>query len=159
MWSQIRMAVSVEGTASAEGKEAFEAAYAARAQVLIESNRLAKIERSDYRRTITELEAAVPAEQIKYLFYEDLFAPQTMMDLCAFLDIDPVIADGKVRSNLGTSAIMPSDIRAAFERASAPQYAFVRERFGEAVPDTWADDRVWRHGVKTITGRLKSPWS
>lgn len=135
MWSQIRMAVS----SMIVTDEDFEPACIAHAQTLIDTGHLSKIVRADYRKTITELEAAVPAAHIKYLFYEDLFAPETMQDLCRFLDIDPMAADGATRSNQGRCAEMPDSIRQELETAFAWQYGFIRDRFGDAVPASWAD--------------------
>jgi len=142
MWSQIRMAVAVEAPDLDKGPE-FDAACAARAQTLITANRLSRIERSDYARTVQALEAAVPAERIKYVFYDHLFDPATLDDICGFLGIDAIPADGSTRSNEGRAAVIPDTIRHAFERAFAPQYAFVRARFGGQVPDAWdAHDRA-----------------
>jgi hypothetical protein len=137
MWSQIRMAVSYMGVDDGD----FDAACIAHAQSLIDTQHLARIVRANYRQTITELEAAVPQEHIKYMFFEDLFAPETMQDLCAFLHIDPVFADAQTFSNQGRSAPMPDSIRSAIEDAFEPQYRFIRDRFGDAVPASWAKVR------------------
>ncbi len=136
MWSQIRMAVK---TAS-PSPTSFQGACIARAQQLIETGRLAKIERADYRRTITELEAAIPPARIKYLFYEDMFNPASMNSLCSFLQIEPIATDPENHSNPGAVAAMPADIRAGFCDAFSAQYAFIHDRFGGMVPDKWAPE-------------------
>ncbi len=136
MWSQIRMAVASE--ISEPG--AFSAACIARARHLIETNRLARIERADYRHTITELEAAIPKSRIQYLFHETLFKPETIDQIAAFLAITPPPSDPERHSNRGIDTAIPNDLREAFGRAFAPQYAFVRERFGDAVPAEWQCD-------------------
>ena len=134
MWSQIRMAVSYMDV----DDDDFEASCIAHAQTLIDTQHLDRIARANYRQTITELEAAVPPEHIKYLFFEDLFKPKTMADLCQFLNINPVPADAQTPSNQGRSASMPDMVRSAIEDAFEPQYRYIRDRFGDAVPATWA---------------------
>lgn len=134
MWSQIRMATK----AALPPPVSFQDACIARAQQLIKTGRLPKIERADYQRTITELEAAIPTERIKYLFYEDMFNPASMNNLCNFLKIEPIETDPETHSNLGISASMPDNIRADFCDAFSPQYAFIHDRFSGQVPDSWA---------------------
>lgn len=134
MWSQIRMAVKMANTLP----ENFQEVCETRARQLIDSNRLAKIERADYQRTITELEAAIPADQIQYLFYETLFQTDTMANICRFLDIPPITIAPETLSNLGITAVLPDDLRRAFHEAFAPQYDFIGDRFGANVPARWA---------------------
>ena len=133
LWSQIRMAVSTRNKAGA----AFQQACEARGQLLLDSRRIPKIERANYKRTITELEAAIPPNRIKYLFYENLFQQSTMMSLCSFLGISPLPTLPKQRSNVGQIAHLPDDLRAAFRIALDPQYKFIRERFGADMPAAW----------------------
>lgn len=134
MWSQIRMAVSVQF----KGQDIdFDAACAERAKTLIETQRLPRVERANYLATITELEAAVSAQHIKYVFYEDLFLPKAMIDICSFLGIPPIPSDEKSHSNLGRKANIPRHLHREFRKTFAPQYTFVHERFGSAVPDSW----------------------
>jgi hypothetical protein len=134
MWSQIRMAIK----ATPPPDTSFQEACIARSRQLIDTGRLPKIERADYRRTMTELEAAVPPERIKYIFYEDMFRPASMNDLCDFLRIEPIAVDPETHSNRGATATMPADIRAGFCDAFSPQYALIHERFRGRVPDGWA---------------------
>jgi len=75
--------------------------------------------------------------RIKYLFYERLFQPSTMNEICAFLGISRLPTNPERYSNLGTSAPLPDDIRTAFRSAFAPQYAFIQNCFGGMVPDQW----------------------
>lgn len=134
MWSHIRMTLLVEGHDDGIN---FEDACAERADILIDSGRLQAIERGNYKLTMTRLEASVPRDRIKYVFFEDLFAPETMNGICDFLGIDPITANGGKNSNTGRSAKMPERLRLAFEQAFAPQYAFVRAHLGDAVPNSW----------------------
>ncbi len=133
MWSQIRMATKTENPK----EKAFQDACVARAHQLIDTGRLMNIERADYLRTITELEAVIPEDRIQYLFYERLFQHDTMNDICAFMGISRLQIDPAKHSNIGTPAPLPDDIRLAFRSAFAPQYDFVQDRFGGMVPDQW----------------------
>ena len=44
--------------------------------------------RSNYKRTILELEKAIPTDQILYIFFEDLFSQNSIQRICDFLDIE-----------------------------------------------------------------------
>ena len=93
--------------------------------------------RSNYARTITELEAAVPREQILYLFYEDLFRDESLQRLCDFLGLgfQPGTYDERVFA--GISADAPQDWLLAARAKLAPVYDFATARFGDAVPASW----------------------
>jgi hypothetical protein len=133
MWSQIRMAVQAQKLP----KEQFADACAARAKHLMDSGRLPRIERADYVRTMAELESVVPADRIKYLFYEQLFDQSTADGICDFLDIERLPASTDKQVNRGRSLPIPEDIRHAFADAFAPQYRAMRDRFGDALPAAW----------------------
>jgi hypothetical protein len=137
MWSQMRMLETVEGTPG----HGLAAACAARVERMHASGRLPRVERADYRRTIRNLEAAVPRARIHYAFYETIFDPartQAQADaLCAFLGIAPVAVDPGRRVNPGAPAAIPPRTADLLRRAYAPQYAFVRDRFADLVPDAW----------------------
>lgn len=99
----------------------------------------ADLRRSDYARTITELEAAVPADRILYLFYESLFAPEQIARVSEFLGIAPFPADFAERTHEGVKYDArpdPEQMQAA-RAALAPTYDLVFERFGAAVPEAW----------------------
>ena len=107
-------------------------------------DRLARTEggpfrRSDYRRTILELEAAVPRERIAYFFYESLFDRSEIARLMEFVGVSPSPADLGRRVNAGTGPDAgPDPASAALARERlAPVYAFAAERFGSALPDAW----------------------
>lgn len=137
MWSQIRMAASIElGEGAAPG--ALAEACTARARLLIENrNRLPRLERADYLRTMEELEAAVPAERILYVFYEDLFGGGGTEEICRFLGIAPLPADGGSKVNEGSRVELPDDIRATFREAFDRQYQGLSRRFGDRLPERW----------------------
>lgn len=133
MWSQIRMAVSMSQDKDGD----FQTQCTARAHHLVATNRLPKIERGDYQRTITELEAVIPAHRIMYLFYENLFSEQSLDAISHFLQISGLTGDLSHYANRGTTAVLPEDVAEALRSAFAPQYRFVRDRFGADVPKQW----------------------
>jgi len=137
MWSQIRMAASMELGADA-GAGPLGDACRARAEDLARSGRLPRVERADYIRTMTELEAAVPAERILYCFYEDLFTPGTIARICGFLGIEPVAPEGPEPVNPGRDIPLPGDLDELLRVGLSRQYRTIRARFGDAVPAAWA---------------------
>lgn len=133
MWSQIRMAVKKASPTMAN----FQADCEAHAKKLLQQNRLPRIERSDYRRTITELEKAVPQERILYIFYETLFQEKTLNKLSSFLGISPFIAKLDTLSNMGAHATIPAEIKRKFQISFKDQYDYCFNRFGKDVPIRW----------------------
>lgn len=95
--------------------------------------------RSDYRHTIEALDAAVPAERVLYLFYEDLFTPEVMARLAAFLGIRPIRADFGCRVNAGRALpVRPDGALLAKARARfRPVLEYVGARFGGDLPAAW----------------------
>src|SRR5690606_12763205 len=61
-------------------------------------------QRSDYRRTMQELEAAVPIERILYLFYESLFSAQNGQRVADFLGIPSIEWQGAHKVHVGVPA-------------------------------------------------------
>ena len=97
------------------------------------------LRRSDYARTITALDAAVPADKVLYLFYETLFTPETLARICDFLGIEPFEAAFSERTHEGVR-YPEKPTPEAFARARAmlaPSYDFVFSRFGDEVPAAW----------------------
>lgn len=138
MWSQIRMAVLFGEGKGITDPDALLEACVKRAQNLIEIGRLPKVERANYMRTLTELEAAVPSERICYVFYEDLFSGKATQEICDFLGIRHLPPDTDTRVNEGMKVPLPDDLRQVFRDTFAPQYDGIRTRFGDRVPEKWA---------------------
>ena len=94
--------------------------------------------RSDYIRTVQALDAVFPAEDVLFLFYEDLFDSAALPRLCRFLDVRYVPADTATRQNATPDQTpLPGTVRAGVGKLLAPQYRFCRARFGAAVPRSW----------------------
>lgn len=95
--------------------------------------------RADYRGTINDLDDTFPADDILYLFYEDLFTEAALTRLCGHIGTAYGPADAAtVRNETTVRTEMPEDARAAAHVLLAPQYAFCRDRFGAAIPKAWA---------------------
>ena len=130
LWAQI--CASVPATL---GKAEHLAACIGTARQMLEDGSLQSQPELDYARTITALEAAVLPSRIKYLFYEQLFAQNTLDDLCDFLGIPARAADAL---GLGKNdPALPEDLRAALRAGLQPQYEQARQRFGAALPEAW----------------------
>ncbi|MEP5153114.1 sulfotransferase [Planktotalea sp.] len=137
MWSQIRMRTKM--LKIAETDQEFYDISAEHAQRLRHMGRYPKIFRANYMKTMSLLEESVPAEDIKYVFYEDLFRQDTMKDLCAFLGIAPVKSDASRQVNLGRSIPLNGAVRALIGSELREQYVGVFDKFGDAVPQKWRD--------------------
>ena len=94
--------------------------------------------RSDYPRMIGELEKAVPAEDIHYLFFEELFLTPTAVALYDFLGVaqrEPTPEKRVNASRLGRK--IDPETRARCREQLAPIYDYVAARFGDRVPEAW----------------------
>lgn len=90
--------------------------------------------RSDYARLMAELEAAVPGEDILYLFYETLFTDASVRRLCDHLGIDFIPGQYGARVFEGQPLPLAATVRAALRRQLDAQYRAVRERFPSDLP-------------------------
>jgi Sulfotransferase family len=94
--------------------------------------------RSDYPRMIGALEKAVPAEDIHYIFFEELFSTPTVVALYDFLGVarkEPT-PEKRVNASRRGRKIDP-ETRARCREHLAPVYDYVAARFGDKVPDAW----------------------
>lgn len=95
--------------------------------------------RANYKATVGDLDYTFPADDILYLFYEDLFNEASLRQICEFAGIRYLPPDSVETSNRTIIKLgLPENARAAFARLLAPQYEFCRERFGDAVPVVWS---------------------
>ncbi|SFD05601.1 sulfotransferase [Tropicimonas isoalkanivorans] len=99
----------------------------------------AAMARAYYVRTLENLEAAVSQEKIHYEFFEHLFRTESIERLFGFLGVDPVETDASRKRNQGISTGAP--ISEAFRELAVEEldhvYRFVRDRFGDRVPERW----------------------
>ena len=92
----------------------------------------------NYRSTATALEAVFPAENLLFLFYEDLFSETTLKQLCAFADAGyqpPAIV--KPVNETPLKVDLPDEARDRLRTLLEPQYAFCRKHFVGRVPGAW----------------------
>ena len=98
--------------------------------------------RSDYQRTILELEAVVPSTCIHYCFFETLLDPlrgeSDRAQLAHFLGIPASYLDAreKVHTTENTFQLPPKN-QATARKALDSIYAPLSERFGDQIPETW----------------------
>ena len=92
--------------------------------------------RCDYAGALQRMDRAVPASDLLVLFYETLFRPETLEQLCGFLGIRTLA--GNTERRVHASEPLPLDparLQLARDRL-APQYDYVRDRFG-ILPPGW----------------------
>lgn len=136
MWSQVRMAVTAMLGAEVD-TPTFDAACLTRVRDLSRDGQLPHVARANYRRTLRDLEAEVPADRIHVLFYEDLFSQAALDRLCTFLDIAPLEAAPDTRSNPGRPSPLPAEAETLLFQGLEAQYDFAAARFGAALPAAW----------------------
>lgn len=136
LWSHFRMSATSDIGTGASAEQLMSTCRK-RIATLHEANRLTRIERSDYLRTMAELEAVIPAERILYVFFEDLFDGEATQQVCDFLGIAHLPANSAERVNEGVSLPIPKDIETLFRLILDAQYSGIRARFGPRVPTRW----------------------
>ena len=136
MWSQIRMGVAARLGSDVTQSE-LQQACIKHAETLIASGRMARVERGDYLATLSRLEQSVPDDRWRTIFYENLFNPKSLDNICQFLNIKPVTAPLTDRVNRGHPVRLPADLREKMRQVFAPQYAGIRKRYGSEVPAEW----------------------
>ena len=97
--------------------------------------------RTDYIRTIRELEAKIPKEKIFYYFYEDLFGAkgeEVVRDLCKFLGVDYRKPDFGKSVNVSGKIDLDDEKKALALERFRHVIDGVEERFGY-VPANWRD--------------------
>jgi hypothetical protein len=93
--------------------------------------------RCDYKSALQNIDAVFDTNQIFIGFYEDMFDGDLLARLYTFLNIAPITANTEKRANKSPTAHLPEDVANYFATGLAPQYEYIRERFGDNVPDGW----------------------
>ncbi len=101
--------------------------------------------RGDYRAILARLDAALEPRQLLVLFYEELFSQKTADRICAFLGLDPFPAPLAEPVHAGVPVEMSQEQRRHARRWLAPQYEYVRGRFGR-LPARWQADMLEEEG-------------
>ncbi|MFQ5437306.1 MAG: sulfotransferase [Paracoccaceae bacterium] len=131
LWSQLRMRAKKKNIPLDMAEPRFAALVAAL------SHDKAYFGRSDYRRTINEMEAAVSPARIHYMFYETMFSDAEISVLTDFLGIEFVPADHDRVVHGGRRLEMPEDWRNEMQQHFCDVYDFVAQKFGDRVPVSW----------------------
>ncbi len=131
LWSNIRMSVGRDNPAGLEKT----------LQAFLNGEERGLALRSNYRRTLTRLLAAVPRTSLHLEFYERLFSPQAIEQLCSFLGIAPQPAQFDRLVHAGAPAALNPAMRARLQTALKPQYNFVDKLLG-GLPAEWTDKMV-----------------
>lgn len=132
MWSNVRMQA---------GRDAGDNVLDATLAEVLEGRERNIALRSNYRRTLNRLLAAVPREHVFLEFYERLFSAEAMARLCAFLGIAPRPAEFARVVHGGRPALLPGQRLAPMLEYLKPQYNYVERLMGE-LPAEWSDKMV-----------------
>lgn len=99
--------------------------------------------RSDYRRTLEELEQVVPAGDICVVFYEQLMSEsdgeRVLREITRFLGVPYRPGNRKKKVNVGRSVRFGEGEKRRVVRRFAGVYEYVFERYGDAVPPAWRE--------------------
>jgi len=98
---------------------------------------------SDYRSTVSRLDAAVPEKHRLYLFSETIFQSGNISELTDLLGIQPIAADAATRVHSGRPAMLDDGRLMRAGRYLSEQYQFAFDRFGDKVPDLWHQRYDW----------------
>lgn len=91
--------------------------------------------RSDYRTTLDNLKATLPAQDVHVDFFETLFDGGASR-ICKFLGIDDFEAPVETNVNEGIKIDLPQQLGRQMFQWLKPQYAYVRDIFGQ-LPAKW----------------------
>ncbi|NNF79492.1 MAG: sulfotransferase, partial [Rhizobiales bacterium] len=93
---------------------------------------------ANYKHTVEVLEGMFPAEDLLFLFYEDLFNEASLKTLCAFAGADhrPPQSEKAVNETF-LKLDLPGPVRDQLQARLRPQYEFCHQRFGDRVPASW----------------------
>lgn len=94
---------------------------------------------TSYQDTIARLEASVPAANIAYYFYEDVFHQSQLNHLCDFLGVGHHTAelDRKIHQGARPDVTVSAAVRQKIAQGLRPVYQAMQTRFGETLPDVW----------------------
>lgn len=92
--------------------------------------RLAEGPKSNYIRTVTELERVFAPDEVHYGIYEELFTPAEIERLSRFCGVEPDVAFGHTQVNTSPKQEeVSADLEAEVRKRFADVYAFCGERF------------------------------
>jgi hypothetical protein len=101
--------------------------------------------RSDYRRTITELDKVFPKEQVLYLYFEDLFGNEhekyrnKIDNFLGISNTEYIELDDKKSNKSVSNEALPRSLRRFGSKEFQYIYEFCKEYFGY-IPESWERD-------------------
>lgn len=138
-WSQCRMRAAVKGeTRSAE--QICDSAY----------QDPGFVDRARYDWTVERLQKAFPAEELLFLFYEQMFNDSVIRQVCGFLEIDFAPANFGQEINKSPEAPLDAARQERIRGLLSPVYDFVDVRFGASVPASWRGGGVARSSAARL---------
>ncbi|WP_296424928.1 sulfotransferase [Yoonia sp.] len=99
------------------------------------------LERGDYPATIAKLRRVVPDGRLLVQFAEDLFTPQGVASLCAFLGIAPVAPAAEKPVQAGPKVVMLDKLRPKALKMLDEHYEWVARNVGP-LPQRWHDNQA-----------------
>lgn len=132
LWSNIRMMATRRGGP-------LEETAALLLDEAVEGRQQALSARSDYAGTLARLNAVLDPAQVFVAYYETLFQPETLAQLCGFLGIAERPANTEARVHAGEKLTMTEAQRARALAWLAPQYDAVARAMGP-LPARWTDN-------------------
>ncbi|MEJ8560984.1 sulfotransferase [Yoonia sp. GPGPB17] len=97
------------------------------------------LERGDYPKIIRKLRRVIPQERLLIQFAEDLFTPEGLARVCAFLGIAPVKPEVARAANEGPEVVMLDKLRPRALGLLNAHYEWVARNVGP-LPQRWQDN-------------------
>jgi hypothetical protein len=114
--------------------------------------------RTNYVRTIEELEKVVPKDDICVVFFEHLTSAenngQALEKITRFLSIDYLPGDLGVKINAGKKVEFDRTAHRRIVRRFAQTYEYIFERYGAEVPASWRDSYGLLGGPRSAITRF-----
>jgi hypothetical protein len=95
---------------------------------------------TDYGKTLNTVYNVFPKERVFVRFYEHLFNPDVITQLCQFCDIDFIAPDTQKRVLEGVPALLTLDMRERIYKKFSHVYDWADAEFGTALPESWQTD-------------------
>lgn len=136
LWSHVRM---VARRQAEEGQPLHPVATRILENVIHKKMRPAMLARSDYAGILEKLDQAIPRENLKIVFFEDMFREKTIRDICEFLNISYHPAELKKKVHAGQAVALDPELKVAARALLDDQYQAMERRFGD-LPNRWKRD-------------------
>jgi len=93
--------------------------------------------RSDYIRTLENVEKVVPRDKFLNIFYEEMFSSHTCKKISDFLDIPYLEPSFNSAINKGEDLALDDNTYNKLYSILEPQYIYLRDRLGSSIPAEW----------------------